>query len=391
MRPMEQYDVTIVGAGLAGLHLARLLAESGLRVALADRKRYLDESIHTTGIFVRKTFEDFDLPQDCLGPVIRDVTLYSPRLRRISLASKHDEFRIGRMRLLYDRLLKRCMHAGVDWLPEMGYVGHINADNGVIATFDSRDGLRRLETRYIVGADGATSRVAAALDLDRNSEWIVGFEEVFTGAPSESSPRLHCFLDPHLAPGYIAWVVNDGEETHVGVGGYAAKFEPARALAEFRQRIAAFFDLSKANLVDRRGGRIPVNGILRRIANERGLLIGDAAGAVSPLTAGGFDGCLRLSTLAAAVIREFLRTGDRRVLANYSGSRFRHRFISRRWMRQSLSTVSSPLLIELGCSLLRLPLLHSFARHVFFGRSSFPDVNEETKLQTPRLSVLQGL
>ena len=111
---MDQFDVTIVGAGLAGLHLARLLAQSGLRVALTDRKRALDESVHTTGIFVRKTLEDFELPEDCLGPVIRDVTLYSPRLRAINLASTDDEFRVGKMRLLYGRFLKRCVHAGVE-------------------------------------------------------------------------------------------------------------------------------------------------------------------------------------------------------------------------------------------------------------------------------------
>jgi 2-polyprenyl-6-methoxyphenol hydroxylase-like FAD-dependent oxidoreductase len=38
------------------------------------------------------------------------------------------------------------------------------------------DLLARLRPRYIVGADGANSRVARQLNLDCNSEWIVGFE-----------------------------------------------------------------------------------------------------------------------------------------------------------------------------------------------------------------------
>ncbi len=37
--------------------------------------------------------------------------------------------------------------------------------------------------------------------------------------------------------------------------------------------------------VERRGGPIPVGGVLRRIGCADGLLVGDAAGAVSPLTA----------------------------------------------------------------------------------------------------------
>lgn len=372
---MEEFDVTIVGAGLAGLYLAKLLGESGLRVALADRKRAVDESIHTTGIFVRRSLEDFDLPEDCFGSVIRDVTLYSPRFRAVKLVSAHDEFRVGQMGLLYARLLKRCIHAGVEWLPEMRYIRHATSANGMTITFDNHRGLCRFGTRYIVGADGATSRVAEDLNLDRNHEWIVGCEEVFAGVALEGPPRLHCFLDPRLAPGYIAWVVNDGVETHVGVGGYAAKFDPAHALAEFRSRISSsLVDFSRAELIDRRGGRIPVNGILRRIGNERGLLVGDAAGAVSPLTAGGFDGCLRLSTMAATVIQEYLQRSDARILAAYSGEKFRTRFTSRLWMRRIVSLAQWPVAIEIACGLFHLPPFAAVARQIFFGRGSFPDL-----------------
>ena len=55
---MESFDVVVVGAGLAGLQCTRLLAGHGLRVALVDRKESLSESVHTTGIFVRRSLED---------------------------------------------------------------------------------------------------------------------------------------------------------------------------------------------------------------------------------------------------------------------------------------------------------------------------------------------
>src|SRR3982751_392086 len=98
---MERYDVVIVGAGLGGLQCAKLLGRQGVRVLLVDRKASLDESIHTTGIFVRRTLEDFDLPENCLGPPVRHVTLYSPARRMMMLESPHDEFRVGRMGQLY--------------------------------------------------------------------------------------------------------------------------------------------------------------------------------------------------------------------------------------------------------------------------------------------------
>ena len=130
-------------------------------------------------------------------------------------------------------------------------------------------------------------------------------------------------------------------------------------------------------MIERRGGRIPVGGVLRQIANDQGLLVGDAAGAVSPLTAGGLDPCLRLSTFAAKVIGDYLETGDPNSYLSYSGDLFRTRFVSRLGMRRVISAIQSPALVELGCAALRLPVINSIAWQVFFGRGSFPDVNAE--------------
>ena len=380
----ETFDAAVVGAGLAGLQCARLLAGAGRRVLLIDRKRALDAAVHTTGIFVRRTLEDFDLPADCLGPAVRHVTLYSPARRALHLESAHEEFRVGRMGRLYLRLLSECLRAGVEWSPATRYLGcETETTGGRIAAATVGPVRVRLErggrelsvgARFIVGADGALSAVAASLALERNREWIVGVEDVYEDAGGDGPPRFHCFLDPLLAPGYLAWVVSDGQETHVGVGGYAARFDPARALDAFRASLGGTVDLSRARRVERRGGRIPVGGVLRRIAGARGLLVGDAAGAVSPLTAGGLDPCLRLSTLAARVADEYLSTGDPAALAAYSGARFRERFTSRLWMRRLLRGVRSPLAAEAACAVLRVPPFDRLARHVFFGRGSFPDV-----------------
>jgi flavin-dependent dehydrogenase len=114
--------------------------------------------------------------------------------------------------------------------------------------------------------------------------------------------------------------------------------------------------------------------VLATLANRQGLLVGDAAGAVSPLTAGGLDPCMRLSGLAASVIAQYLSTGNRAALTEYSGELFRARFISRIWMRRLIAHARQPVLLELGCAAMRLPLLNSLAWHVFFGRGSFPDV-----------------
>ena len=380
------YDVTIIGAGLAGLQCARLLAQQGVNVLLVDRKNSLDQKIHTTGIFVRRTLVDFDIPDDCLGPPIKHVTLYSPAHRPLELVSQHDEFRIGRMGQLYQRYLRQCLISGVHWLPQTSYVSH-SADNGKLTLqLNSGSSTRAITTRYLIGADGARSRVARDLKLELNREWIVGVENVFHGAVLDGPPRLLCFLDPKLAPGYIAWIAHDDEETHLGVGGYPSLFDPTAALQEFHSRVAGIIDLRKAKQIEARAGLIPVGGVLRNIANSTGLLIGDAAGAVSPLTAGGLDPCMRLSAFAAGVVAEYLSTGDAQVLQAYSGELFRSRFASRLWARRIAATLRQRQLLELGCAVLRLPVFSRLANHVFFGRGSFPDVTDNLQ---PRLNTWQ--
>ncbi len=372
---MERFDVVIVGAGLAGLQCARLLGRSGFRVLLVDCKRSVAERVHTTGIFVRRTLEDFDLPEDCLGPAVRHVSLYSPSMRRMDLESPFDEFRVGRMAELYSRLLQDATDSGVVWHPANRFTGLQPHEEWVRSTFGSANGIRAIDSRFVIGADGALSPVARSLGLSFNREWIVGVEDVYHGVALPGEPRVHCFLDPRIAPGYLAWVVNDGQEAHVGVGGYPGGFRPVEALDMFKARLGGIIELETAKHVERRGGRIPVGGVRPRIANRYGLLVGDAAGAVSPLTAGGLDPCLRLSTFAAQVTAEYLRTGDAESLAQYDGRRFRSRFSSRLLLRKGLNLLAHPLALDAAFSVLSAPFLKPLAWKVFFGRGSFPDVS----------------
>lgn len=375
---MEYFDSVIIGGGLAGLQCARLLASRGVSVLLVDRKQSLAKTIHTTGIFVRKTLEDFDIPDYCLGPSVSHVTLYSPSLRAIEFVSKHEEFRIGRMGLLYEHFLNQCVHAGVIWRAGTSYVSHSpDGNDRLTVNLSCGAEVTSVSTRYLIGADGARSRVARDLNLELNRRWIVGVEQVFVNVRLSRPPRLFCFLDPELAPGYIGWIAYDGEEAHIGVGGYPALFDPLEALSKFRLKVRDIVDLSHAEQVEQRGGRIPVGGILRNIVSRHGMLIGDAAGAVSPLTAGGLDPCMRLSSLAANVVADFLQRGDADVLAAYSGDRFRVRFASRIWARRLAASLRHRGALEMAHYVLGLPVLNSLARHIFFGRGSFPDVEME--------------
>jgi flavin-dependent dehydrogenase len=218
---METVDVLVVGAGLAGLRTAHGLAERGHDVLLVDRRVRPAASVRTTGIFVRRTLDDFDLPEDCLGPPIRRVVLYPPGLDRpVDLMSPRDEFRVGDMGPLYAATARRAEAEGVRTAWGTRYAGR--RDGRYV--LEGRGGARRLSARFVVGADGARSHVAQDLALDRNRDLLVGAEHVFAVPAHDRPPTFHCVVDPTLAPGYLAWVVDDGRHAHVGVAGYPDRF-----------------------------------------------------------------------------------------------------------------------------------------------------------------------
>ncbi|MFI7539436.1 FAD-dependent oxidoreductase [Streptosporangium sp. NPDC049376] len=372
---MQTVDVLVVGAGLAGLSTARLLAGRGLSVMVVDRRRSLSTGVRTTGIFVRRTLDDFDVPDRLLGPGVRDVLLYPPSRRApIRLTSDRDEYRVADMAAVYEHARRAAESAGARVLLGVRYVG-------TTMGFVRFAGAEPVTTRFVVGADGARSRVARDLGLDVNRRFLVGAEIVHPIASGTTTPAFHCVLDPRIAPGYLGWVIDDGRHAHVGVAGY-----PNAMRTGIRHLLDAFAadapgGTPSAGPVERRGGPIPVGGVLRRLACPAGLLVGDAAGAVSPLTAGGLDPCLRMSELAAAVIAGYLRTGDQRVLSRYDGDALRTRFRGRLLLRRVFAGIRSPAAAEAAVTALRGRAGRALAARILFGDGSFPEVD-------PRLTDL---
>lgn len=383
LKMSQPFDVAIVGAGLAGLVAASRLGRTGRRVLLVDARPAVDRSVHTTGIFVRRTLEDFAPPEACLGPGIHRVVLHSPAGRPLTLEATRPEFRVGRMRELYRWLLEEATSRGVEYRAETRYRGMEEVAAGSRLRLRHRTRNEVVQARVVIGADGARSKVAADLGLDENRRWIVGVEEVFERSLDRGQPELHCFLDPRVAPGYIGWLSDDGEAMHLGVGGIPGRFDPAFALLEFRRQLEerpAFAGLKGLRSRERRGGRIPANGLLSRIGCRRGLLIGDAAGAVSPLTAGGLDPCYRLTRFATSMIDAVLDGAPSTLLEQYSGAPFQGHFARKRGLRRVFETIRHPMVAEAACALLRTPPGLKVAEHLFFGRGSFPDVDPSAVL-----------
>ena len=349
---MKHYDLAIVGAGFAGLVCARSAALRGLRTLVMERQPLPGFRIHTTGLLVKEVAERWEAPAR-LTRRIRGVRLYGPSLSSIDLESPGYYFLATDMPRLMSWLAREAGRAGAYLRYGATFQGvSPHGDRVALSGHDAT-------TRYLVGADGPHSRVARACGLGRNTEFLVGVEAEVTGLRGLEPDRLHCFLDARMMPGYIGWAF-------IGVGGIAqvglACRRPTRPdLNAFIQRLGRVCDIDEAKVSGRRGGLIPVGGRVAPFGDERTLLIGDAAGIVSPLTAGGIHTALDSGWRAGHAVADHLLDGapaPHRALAPAFPQ-----FFWKRRMRQLFDLGVPNWLIDAG---LKTPVLRAFARTVYF-------------------------
>lgn len=295
---MKRYDVAIVGASFAGLALARSAAQAGLAVIVLERKPDPGASVHTTGILVPEAQREWPPPARLCRPIER-VRLYAPDLRAIDLERPGYRFLATDTSELLRWYAAESVCAGAEVRYGARFGGaRERAQDVVLSDHD-------LCARFLVGADGPHSAVARAFGLGTNRRFLAGVEAEVDGV-TDLPDALHCFLDSRIAPGYLAWVVPGVGVTQVGL----ATRLPARPRLDLVfEHCRSLFDFSRARIVGTRGGLIPIGGPVQPPARGRVLLAGDAAGLVSPLTAGGIHTALASGRELGMAIRRHLLEG----------------------------------------------------------------------------------
>jgi len=296
----SHYDLAIAGGSFAGLVCARSAALRGLRTLVLERQPAPGARVRTTGILVKEVAERWEVPSRLVRR-IRGVRLYSPSLSHIDLDSPGYYFLATDTARLMTWFAREAGQAGAELRFGRAYRGaQPQADAIELLGMDAR-------ARFLVGADGPRSAVARDFGLGLNRQFLAGIEGEYVGIRGLDPDRLHCFIDRRLAPGYIGWAF-------IGVHGIAqvglASRSPVKPdLDAFMAKLSGIFDLQGARLIGRRGGVIPVGGRVKNWATDRVLLAGDAAGIVSPLTAGGIHTALDSGWRAAHAIADHLMDG----------------------------------------------------------------------------------
>lgn len=349
---MKEYDLIVIGAGFAGLACAESASRQNLKTLVLELKPEAGCPLHTTGIVVKEIAEEWNIPKH-LTRRIDGIRLYSPSLDFLDLSSSDYYFMTTDTAGLLRWQAAQTLRAGAQIIYEQPYQTSYLANQYHVFAKE------QLRCRYLAGCDGARSRVAKQYNLGQNQDFLIGIEAEYDPLPDIDQNKLHVFIDNNLARGYIGWIVPGVNCTQVGL---ATRFPRSPRLKDFTEKIMPVLSLENMQPFSHRAGVIPCGGTVKNFYHNKIMLLGDAAGTVSPLTAGGIHPAIQLGQLAGTSIADHLLHGGpdpgsviKQCVPNFAIKKLL-RFCADH-TRLSDSAYDK---------ILQTPLFHSFAQTLFF-------------------------
>jgi len=311
---MNHYDLVIIGAGPSGANLARLISPD-LKVLLLD-KRLLSDPFN--GSASRKCCGGLLAPDAqkmiaSMGLGIPKDILVSPQLFSVrtidldqNLQRDYQRYYYNMDREKFDRWLISLIPEHVD--RSFGAVfRHYQEDNGGLTVEYFHEGeLRKVHTKVLVGADGANSKVRELLSKTSSEKSplpkkYISIQQVFRC--NVTIPYYTALFDATLTDFY-AWTIPKDGELFLGaaleMNGH--EWETFNTLKEKLTAKGYEFD----HLLRTEGAFInrPLSPTSFNSGTDKVLLIGEAAGAISPSSAEGISYALKTSLMLAESINE---------------------------------------------------------------------------------------
>ncbi len=306
------YDVVVIGAGPGGATVSRQLAKLGLQVCMIDKDTFPRDK-PCGGGFSYKIIDEFPYlkqrTSDFLKGIAKVGVLHSPN-RQIVLEGKVDM--AVTLRTDFDNVLfEEAVSAGlVSLTGTRAKSVNIKPDSVAIELA----GGQSIAGKVLVGADGVTSMVARETKL--NQRWPSSSITACRVCEVPASTRdiidrytddlkYHFFANLGGQPGY-GWIFPKQDTINIGLG----------IVANHAQGLPSRFDtfvryLTKRNLLPRnsdlsgaKGALVPTAGPIKQTVVNRCLLLGDSAGHVSPITAGGISYAMVAARYAAHAIAD---------------------------------------------------------------------------------------
>ncbi len=319
------YDVAVVGARCGGAPTAMLLARAGHRVLLVDRASFPSDTLSSAFLWQRggAKLAQWGLWERLLAtgcPPFREVTVDQGPLvfrGRPCAVDGVAEIVVPRRTVLDALLVDAAVEAGCELL-ERFEVTDVVWDDGRVRGVRGRrlgrehDGVVKIDARFVVGADGIRSTVAAKVDAStyRSHPTITAAFFTYLDADNISSAQFHA--RPGLS--VLAFPTHE-DQTVVYVTWPTERFGSVRddLADEFWaavEQVGMSDRLPRERQSERLRGTTELPNFYREPAGPGWVLVGDAGHHKDPLTGMGMSEAFIQADLAATAIDDAL-TGCR--------------------------------------------------------------------------------
>jgi geranylgeranyl reductase family protein len=289
------HDVIVIGAGPSGALCAHTLRRLGLSVLVLDKTAFPRSKPCGGGL----TIKALALMPYSVAPVLERMTrgfalgFRTPAGDSFRTALGRDPVCTFAVRDRFDAFnFEQMLAVGADF-ETLGRIEAITeAHDGVTVETEGRT----FRARYLVGADGANSRVRRLLRLDAHIRRGFALEGIVPYAALETEPRPE-FLFGATRNGY-GWLFPKGD--HVNVGLYTIDDDPS--LSKGALKAYAGERLGTDAIEGVVGMPLGFGGERRIPVRDRVVLVGDAAGYAEPLLGEGIHNALKSGIAAAQAI-----------------------------------------------------------------------------------------